>query len=152
MERWRINIVIGAGIGALLTAALYTYLAFGLRFFSMELVPALGAAMLGWVIGGVLGGVLSRPSFTLEKWIGVPTTRRTRIVMWVGTVMGIAFAIRAGTSSEFLGALGWTSLAGVWALLASGVAERARTLLYLCGGVFLSGLLLLSTAFLLGEF
>jgi hypothetical protein len=152
VERWRINMVMGAGIGALLTASLYAYLAFGLGVLSMELRAVLGAALIGSVLGMVLGGVLSRPSFTIEKWMGVPTTTRTRIVMWVATVMGIAFAVRAGTSGELLGALGWSSLAAVWILFASGVAERARHLVYLCAGVLLLGLLLLSTAFLLGEF
>ena len=150
MERGpSMGIAIGAGIGALLGAVLIDYLVLDTGGFNM-IRTFLGAAMIGATLGALLGWVLSRPSRTVEEVIGLPT-RRTRIVMWMTSVMAIAFAFSAGIDGEFVEAAGWLALAGAWILQASGAAERVRAFLYLSGGVLLLGFLFLGTAFILGE-
>ncbi|MCA1838470.1 MAG: hypothetical protein LC674_06935 [Actinobacteria bacterium] len=150
--RFRRGIAIGEAVGALLAVALVAGLGLGLGLFSVSFQTVFGAAMIGVIIGAIPGWVFSRPRATVEEVIGVPASRRIRILMWVASVGAIALALRAGIDGELLVATGFLALAGAWILHASRMAERARVLLHLSGCVFLLGLLLVSTAFLFGEF
>jgi hypothetical protein len=151
-QQFRRGIAIGEGIGALLAAAVVAFLSLGLDLFSMSAQTLFGAAMIGAILGAIPGWLFSRPRPTLEAVMGVPTTRQNRILMWVVSVGAIALALTAGIAGNLLEAMGFLALAGSWMLHASRLAERARALLYLSVGVFLMGLLLIGTAFLLGEF
>ena len=146
------GIAIGEGIGALLAVALVACLSLGLELFSMGVQTLFGAAVIGAILGAIPGWLFSRPRPTLEGVMGVPTTRQIRILMWVASVGAIAFAFSALVEGELLKAMAFLALTVGWTLQASRVVERARALLYLSGYIFLLGLLLIGTAFLLGEF
>lgn len=156
MERRKLNlgIAIGAAIGAVLAAGLYNYLlAFAPGGFRLSAGSLAGLIMIadGMILGALLGWVFSRSRPTARQVIGVPQGRRIRILLWLTTAMAILFAVGAGREGELVSALGWLGLAGAGTLQASGVAERARILLYLSGVFLLLGILLLSSAFILGE-
>ena len=146
------GIAIGEGIGALLAVALVACLSLGLELFSMGVQTLFGAAVIGAILGAIPGWLFSRPRPTLEEVMGVPRTKQIRILMWVASVGAIAFAFSALVEGELLKAMAFLALTVGWTLQASRVVERARALLYLSGYIFLLGLLLIGTAFLLGEF
>lgn len=146
------GISIGAAIGAVLGAVFFDYLAAFTRWgFSVGFHTAVGAMVIGATLGVVVGWGFSRPRPSVEEVMGVPTSRRIRIVMWIAGAMAICLAVVAVTGGELVAALGWLGLAGGWILQASGAAERARTFLHLSGVVFLLGILLVGTGFILGE-
>ena len=149
--QFRVGIAIGEAIGVLFAIALVAGLGLGLGLFSVSFRTLLGAAMIGVILGAIPGWVFSRPRPTTEEVMGVPATRRIRILMWVASVGAIALALGAGINGEPLVATGFSALAVSWILHASRMAERARLLLYLSGCVFLLGLLSVGTAFLFGE-
>ena len=149
--RSRRGIAIGEAVGALLAVVLVAGLGLGLGLFNVSFRTVFGAAIIGVILGMIPGWVFSRPRPTVEEVMGVPTTRRIRILMWVASVGAFALALSAGISGESLVATSFLALAVSWILHASRMTERARVLLYLSGCVLLLGLLLVGTAFLFGE-
>jgi hypothetical protein len=150
-RRFHKGIAIGEAIGALLAVALVALLGVGFELFSASFATVFGAAMLGAIVGAIPGWLFGRPRPSVAEVMGAPTSRQRRNLMWVASVGAIAFTLSAGMGGELLVASGFLALAVMWMLHASRVVERSRALLYLKGCVFLLGLLLVSTAFLLGE-
>jgi hypothetical protein len=150
-DRQKKGIAIGEAIGALLAVALLAGLGLGLGLFSVSFQTLFGAAMIGAIIGALSGWVFIRPRPTVEQLIGVPASRRNRI-MWVASMGAIGMALNAGINGEALVAVGFLALAGSWILHVSRMVERARGLLYLSGCSLVLGLLSVGTAFLFGEF
>src|SRR5436305_13416581 len=109
--RFRRDIAIGEVIGALLAVALVAGLGLGLGLFSVSFRTVFGAAMIGVILGAIPGWVFSRPRPTMEEVMGVPASRRIRILMWVASVGAIALALGAGINGEPLVATGFFALA-----------------------------------------